>query len=96
MGAPSVTIYHGDNLDVLAGLPDGSFDLVYIDPPFNTGRRQRRETLRTARDVDGDRTGFQGERYRTERLASRSYDDAFDDFLGFLAPRLREGIRVLG
>ncbi len=27
----------GDNLDVLAGLGTASYDLVYIDPPYNTG-----------------------------------------------------------
>ncbi len=85
----------GDNLDVLAGLPAGCARLVYIDPPFNTGRAQRRTRLRTVRDESGDRTGFQGRRYRTERLAETAWDDAFDDYLAFLAPRLAEARRIL-
>ena len=55
----------GENLDVLRGLEDESFELIYVDPPFNTGRRQERRRLRTVRDADGDRTGFGGRRYRT-------------------------------
>jgi site-specific DNA-methyltransferase (adenine-specific) len=84
-----------DNLAVLATLPDASVDLIYIDPPFNTGRTQRRITMRTARAEDGDRVGFQGMRYRTERTGSQSYDDRFDDYLGFLGPRLEHAHRVL-
>ena len=96
-GAPfdSNRIILGDNLDVLPGLPDGSFQLIYIDPPFNTGRDQSRKTLKTVADSEGDRTGFNGTRYRTELLRSSSYRDSFDDFLGFLAPRLEEAHRLL-
>jgi site-specific DNA-methyltransferase (adenine-specific) len=85
----------GDNLDVLAELPDESVDLIYIDPPFNTGRAQERTQLKTSRDVLGDRTGFQGARYRTERIASASFADSFDDYLAFLEPRLRQAHRLL-
>jgi site-specific DNA-methyltransferase (adenine-specific) len=85
-----------DNLDVLRHVQDGSIDLVYVDPPFNTGRRQARPPLRTLRDDAGDRTGFGGKRYRTERVGpARSFDDAFADYLGFLEPRIREAHRVL-
>lgn len=91
----SVEILHGDNAEVLPTLPDASFDLVYIDPPFNTGRRQVRARLRTVRDEAGDRVGFQGRRYTTLRLGSRSFADSFDDYLGFLEPRLREARRLL-
>ncbi|CAN5606594.1 hypothetical protein BH23CHL2_BH23CHL2_26470 [soil metagenome] len=88
-------IVYGDNLDVLAGIDDGSVPLIYIDPPFNTGRAQVRERLSTTHDENGDRTGFLGRRYRTERLGSQSFDDRFDDYLGFLEPRFREAHRVL-
>lgn len=89
-------IHLGDNLEVLAGLPDGLADLVYIDPPFNTGKRQTRSTLRTTQDDEGDRIGFQGRRYRTELLGRSGYPDDFgDDYLAFLAPRLEEARRVL-
>ena len=84
-----------DNLAVLSTLPDASVDLIYIDPPFNTGRTQRRISMRTKRAVDGDRTGFQGRRYRTEQIGSESYADTFDDYLGFLGPRLAHAHRVL-
>ena len=85
-----------DNLEALATVPDESAALVYIDPPFNTGRAQSRKTLRTIRDeVGGDRTGFQGKRYRTVELDTSGYSDAFDDYLGFLEPRFREARRVL-
>ena len=85
-----------DNLEALATVPDESAALVYIDPPFNTGRTQSRKTLRTIRDeVGGDRTGFQGTRYRTVELGTSGYSDAFDDYLGFLEPRFREARRVL-
>lgn len=44
----AVTIIEGDNLAVAATLPSGSFTLVYLDPPFNTGRTQERQVV-TAR-----------------------------------------------
>ena len=84
-----------DNLDLLRTLADGSIDLVYADPPFNTGKRQERTRLRTLRSEQGDRTGFQGRRYATSRGATRSFDDRFDDYLAFLEPRLAEMRRVL-
>jgi len=96
MGSPSSLVIRADNLDVLAHVPDGSIDLVYVDPPFNTGRRQTRTRLRTVRDESGgDRTGFGGKRYRTERLGAASFDDAFDDYLAFLEPRIVHAHRVL-
>ena len=88
-------VVQGDNLGFLATLPDGGFPLIYIDPPFNTGKTQRRTTLRTTRDPEGDRVGFQGERFRTVRDRVLAYDDRFGDYLDFLAPRLAEAHRVL-
>jgi site-specific DNA-methyltransferase (adenine-specific) len=79
----------GDNATVLAQLPEGAFDVIYMDPPFNTGRAQTRRSLSVAFDaVDGDRVGFGGRRYRSTLLRSLSYDDAFGDYLAFLEPRL--------
>src|SRR5215213_326244 len=80
----------GDNLPLLRAEPSGSVTLAYLDPPFNTGRPQARRTLSTTADADGDRTGFGGRRYATTVLETSSYRDAFDDYLGFLEPRLRE------
>jgi site-specific DNA-methyltransferase (adenine-specific) len=85
----------GDNLRLLPSFADGSFQLVYIDPPFNTGRAQVRKTLSVVADEHGERTGFQGRRYRTQLLAQSSYGDTFDDYLGFLAPRLEQAHRLL-
>lgn len=85
----------GDNAELLPAFASGSFQLVYIDPPFNTGKVQTRKTLQTVGDGDGERTGFQGRRYRTKLLAQSSYGDEFDDYLAFLAPRLEEAHRLL-
>jgi site-specific DNA-methyltransferase (adenine-specific) len=85
----------GDNLDVLPDFDDGCFQLVYADPPFNTGRRQGRVTMAVEARPDGDRTGFGGRRYATSVLRHSSFADAYDDYLGFLEPRLRELYRLL-
>jgi site-specific DNA-methyltransferase (adenine-specific) len=95
---PDVVV-HGDNAAVLAKLPDESFQLVYVDPPFNTGGRRDRRTLRVTREdggpETGDRTGFGGRRYSSVETGRMSYRDAFDDYAGFLAPRLEEARRLL-
>jgi site-specific DNA-methyltransferase (adenine-specific) len=86
----------GDNLPALRSLPDAVAQMVYMDPPFNTGTTQERRTLRTVRDEEaGNRTGFGGRRYRTELLERSSYRDSFDDYLAFLEPRLTETRRIL-
>lgn len=88
-------IYFADNLPFLQSLPNESIDLIYIDPPFNTGRIQARTQIKTERSENGDRTGFQGRRYETIRIGQQSYADLFDDYLAFLEPRLVEARRVL-
>jgi site-specific DNA-methyltransferase (adenine-specific) len=85
----------GDCLEALPCFADGSFQLIYIDPPFNTGSTKRRRTLVAVRDEEGERRGFAGRRYRTRLLAESSYRDEFDDYLGFLEPRLSEARRLL-
>jgi len=82
-------VVHGDNLAVLQALAPGTFDLIYMDPPFNTGRAQGRRTLSVAVDPGGERVGFGGRRYRSRLLSELRYDDEFEDYLGFLEPRLR-------
>ncbi|MEX1023611.1 MAG: site-specific DNA-methyltransferase [Planctomycetota bacterium] len=93
MGASRIVL--ADNLEYMASLPDGVADLIYIDPPFNTGKRQVRRNMRTVRDDAGDRVGFHGQRYRTETLEPRAFADSFGDYQAFLAPRLREAHRIL-
>jgi site-specific DNA-methyltransferase (adenine-specific) len=96
-------ILHGDNLQALREMASGSVPLIYIDPPFNTGKRQTRVRMKTVQDEAGDRVGFGGRRYRTELVETAGrpvdeiagYADQFDDFLGFLRPRLVEAYRVL-
>lgn len=88
-------VVHGENLAVLRSIPDGVANLIYIDPPFNTGKVQARTQVRTERNEIGDRTGFQGQRYATEVIGTKAFEDAFDDFLAFLKPRLEEAYRVL-
>jgi site-specific DNA-methyltransferase (adenine-specific) len=90
-------ILHSENLSALQSLADASVELIYIDPPFNTGSTQRRPQIKTIRDEAGDRTGFGGHRYRTEHVAAslNTYADTFDDYLGFLRPRLIEALRIL-
>jgi site-specific DNA-methyltransferase (adenine-specific) len=88
-------IYFGDNLPILRSMPDSSVDLIYIDPPFNTGRTQSRTRIRTVRSEEGDRKGFMGQHYQTVKLGSSGYADIFDDFLEFITPRLEEAHRLL-
>ncbi len=85
----------GDNLELLPQLPDASFRMIFIDPPFNTGKLQTRRTLETVSDEAGARTGFAGRSYTTKLLSESSYKDSFDDYLSFLAPRLEEAHRLL-
>lgn len=91
---PNQVIF-GDNLDVLRAIPDGSVNLIYIDPPFNTGRVQKRQSLKTVRTTGGDRVGFKGASYETVKGKVTSYDDSFSDYWAFLEPRLEEAWRVL-
>jgi site-specific DNA-methyltransferase (adenine-specific) len=88
-------IIAGENAIALAALPAGAFDLIYLDPPFNTGRAQARHTLAVAADGAGERVGFGGRRYRSRLLQSLSYDDTFADYLGFLEPRLVQARALL-
>ncbi|MGJ8721215.1 MAG: DNA-methyltransferase [Salinibacterium amurskyense] len=88
-------VVHGDNLTVTSTLPDESFRLIYIDPPFNTGRTQRRQALTTQRSSEGRRVGFGGNNYDTIKGVLYSYDDTFADYWEFLEPRLQEAWRLL-
>jgi site-specific DNA-methyltransferase (adenine-specific) len=89
------TLYSGENLTVLKLIPDLSVQLIYIDPPFNTGREQQRSKVTTMRNNEGNRIGFKGERYETVKSTVLSYDDQFANYWGFLEPRIEEAFRVL-
>lgn len=90
-----ITIYYDDNLNVLRRIASESVDMIYIDPPFNTGKVQQRTHIKTVRDAEGDRVGFKDMRYKTVKLDTKGYNDKFDDFLVFLRPRLEEAYRIL-
>ncbi|THG32504.1 site-specific DNA-methyltransferase [Glaciibacter flavus] len=103
--APVGTVIHGDNLAVLPSLADGRFTVVYLDPPFNTGRAQARQATRheaadapstdAATRAIGTVSGFKGKAYRRIRGDLLSYDDRFEDYWGFLEPRIVEAWRLL-
>jgi len=93
--AARLEVHRAECLAWMEDRPAGAFDLAYVDPPFNTGKRQRATRLRTTRDEGGDRVGFGGRRYRTEVLSERSYADHFLDYEAFLAPRLEGLLRLL-
>jgi site-specific DNA-methyltransferase (adenine-specific) len=88
-------VIQGDNLAVLKSIADESIQLIYVDPPFNTGRVQSRGSSKTTRTETGNRIGFKGQRYEIVRETILSYDDEFKDYWGFLEPRLEEAWRIL-
>lgn len=87
-------ILEGDNLEVMARLPSGAFDLVYADPPFGTGRDRVRRTQRATSSETG-RRGFGGRPYHLEVVAESRYEDRIPDYEEFIAPRLTEIRRLL-
>ena len=90
-----IDIRFGDNLELLKEIKSESIDLIYIDPPFNTGRTQTRTSIRTVQDEEGERIGFTGKHYKTEVVGTKSYNDTFEDLPEFLRPRMEEAYRVL-
>ena len=92
---PTNKLIEADNLSVLKSMPDESVHLIYVDPPFNTGRTQQRGQATTKRSDSGNRVGFKGQRYETIRQTVLSYDDEFADYWSFLEPRLEQAWRVL-
>ncbi len=92
---PHITLYHSDNLPILQSLPSSFVDLIYIDPPFNTGRKQSRTQISTIATNSGDRRGFQGKIYKTVKHATKAYEDSFVDFESFIKPRIAEAYRIL-
>jgi site-specific DNA-methyltransferase (adenine-specific) len=88
-------IVYAENLSYMRTLPDGAFRLIYIDPPFNTGKAQQRVRMRVVASEQGGRIGFGDRRYHVQLYDSPAYQDAYEDYLGFLEPRLREAYRLL-
>ncbi|HEU0318172.1 MAG TPA: site-specific DNA-methyltransferase [Solirubrobacteraceae bacterium] len=87
-------LIRAENAVVLGALPDGAFDLIYIDPPFNTGAPQTRRTLSVVRDEAGT-PGFGGRGYTRRELGRSAYADDYEDYVGFLGPRLERARDLL-
>jgi site-specific DNA-methyltransferase (adenine-specific) len=92
---PTREIILGDNAEVLPTLPAGFAQLIYVDPPFNSGRTQIRKRLRVTADASASRRGFGGRAYQVEQVSESRYEDSFDDYTGFLLPRLQAALRCL-
>ena len=92
---PTADIHFGDNLDIRKKIKSESVNLVYVDPPFNTGKIQSRTRIKTTRSEKGDRKGFKGNTYKTEILGKKSYSDIFDNYIDFLRPRIEATKRIL-
>ncbi len=86
----------GENSRALPALPAGFARLCYIDPPFNSGKVQKRARMRVeATSGQGERTGFAGRRYRVQAVRSAAYEDRYDDYCAFLLPRIELALRCL-
>jgi site-specific DNA-methyltransferase (adenine-specific) len=91
----AATIVHGEAMEVLQQLPDGCAGLVYVDPPFNTGRRRTAVLTRTQRAENGHRVGFAGHRYEVQTTRGDAFDDGYGSYLEWLRPRLEQSRRIL-
>ena len=91
----TATVVHGEALDVLRALPDGCAGLVYVDPPFNTGEFRTGHQTTATEDASASRLGFAGRHYRVEQQSGATYADSFDDYIGWLRPRIEETRRIL-
>lgn len=89
-------IIHGNNLDWLKCAPSESVDLIYIDPPFNTGQVRTMEPVTARQCAVGGHLGFGDKRYARESTGKvMSYADSFDDYHKFIGERVQEAYRVL-
>jgi len=88
-------VIEGNNLDIIRQFPDESFQMIYIDPPFNTGKVQKLQSLKTVRSATGNRLGYKGQSYEATKGELLSYGDSFEDYWSFLEPRLEEAWRLL-
>ena len=90
----SNAVIEGDNLQILQSMPEQSVQLIYIDPPFNTGKAQSRNTTKAVLD-EGSNAGFGGKGYKRIIENVLAYNDSFSDYWEFLFPRLIEAKRIL-
>lgn len=93
----SRTLYYGDNLTVLRGMPSESVDLIYLDPPFNSSADYNvifREHSAQARASQAQITAFE-DTWRWGPEAARTLDD-LATVHGELAQYLDFTVRRLG
>ena len=88
-------LIQGDCGVVLPRLPAAGFDVIYIDPPFNTGSSKTLARMRTQHSATGGSNGFGGRRYTRDVVSALSYGDTFDDFVAFIAPKLERARELL-
>jgi site-specific DNA-methyltransferase (adenine-specific) len=89
------TLCYGNNMRLLNKIEDATIDLIYIDPPFNTGKLMKRDNYTSTKNDEGYTLGFSGQNYDLTKISSNSYNDKFENFTDFLKPRLIESYRVL-
>ena len=86
----SVTILHGDAVDELPKIKKSSVQLIYIDPPFNTGKEMSYSKIKTTRSKNGEgHAGYQGNKYQREAVSKMSYNDKFDDYINYIMQRIK-------
>jgi len=88
----------GENSKVIPDLPKCSCSLIYIDPPFNSGKVQYRDVVSVARAGGvGDRIGFGDKRYKvlSSHMNVGSFNDSFNDYEHWLVSRIEAAIDCL-
>lgn len=80
-------IIHGDNLEVMRDIPSNSIDLVYIDPPFFSGRNYA-----VVFDDEEEIRQFED---RWKKGKSGKYSKDIDVYLNWMEPRIKEIHRIL-
>lgn len=91
-------LYQGDCVKVLQKIPSKTVRLAYIDPPFNTGKIQKRKRIKVTKVADksqATRVGFGGKMYKEEEQVSAQYTDTFADYSLFIKPVVQEIHRIL-
>ena len=109
-GIENRTLFTGDNLEIMRGLPSGLVDLVYLDPPYNSdhdyaaplGSRAAGTAFRdtwTLQDVDvawwGEIADHNPALYKVIDAAKYSADRSAMSYLIYMAVRILEMHRIL-
>ena len=88
-------IVYGDNIKLLSKIPNKTIDFIYIDPPFNTGKKQWKYEKKKAIASEHGKHSF-GRLYETKITEiTNGYQDKFEDYIDFLKQRLVHAYRIL-